>query len=77
MGASDSKLLMKNNQVKFVGDKEALSLFESKFHKASNENDTGNASIPIRTGRITPPDSIQPLKSGWLLKKRDIMTGIK
>eukprot|EP01039_Chlorochromonas_danica_P000817 gene817-887_t len=60
------------------GSSEMVSFLSKKIDRASeNYANDDNISSPIRGIRVTTSDAIQPLKQGWLLKKRDIMTGWK
>lgn len=36
-----------------------------------------NATVPIRENRVLSSEEVPPIKAGWLLKKRDIISGWK
>lgn len=61
-----------------TGSTEALESFHSKWLRICDMPNTAvNADIPTRPNRLpsTGTDKVQPLKAGWLLKKRDIFSG--
>jgi hypothetical protein len=63
------------------GATEALESFHMKWLRVCDLPNTINAEAPVRQNRFvsveTPakPGKTQPLKAGWLLKKRDIFSG--
>ena len=69
------------------GSSEALESFRNKWLRICDLPNTVNAEVPIaRSVRMPSTDAntfnnnvvkekLQPLKAGWLLKKRDIFTG--
>jgi hypothetical protein len=64
-------------ELKISGSEEALASFRVKwqrFQSICNLPD-GPADMPIRSTRLPELDKLQPLKAGWLLKKRDIFSG--
>ncbi len=68
--------ILKNN-IKQSGSSDALELFRKICIKPfdSQQSSLNNASMPVRSGRVLSSDGMQPLKSGFLLKKRDILAG--
>ena len=86
-GSSLDEEIAKNN-VKCSGSNVALELFRKKCIKSSNANNTVTKPSHLstnfsKTNQNTNANTIsssvsnnnQPLKSGWLLKKRDIFSG--
>jgi hypothetical protein len=60
------------------GSVEALESFHGKWLRICDLPNTVNAEVPVRPLRlmsVEKPGRQQPLKSGWLLKKRDIFSG--
>jgi hypothetical protein len=62
------------------GSEAAMNLFRSKVLKVkSGSSVPPSISTPVPTNRVPRPSSIAddnlPLRSGWLLKKRDLFTG--
>jgi hypothetical protein len=76
IGTSSLNLLVKQTTVEYEGDSDTLNLLANKLHVASVDNTIENSSLPVRAGRLASSDGVQPLKTGWLLKKRDIIGGI-
>lgn len=62
-------------KMSMTGGTEALESFHSKWLRICDMPNTVNADIPIRPNRLPSTDKVQPLKAGWLLKKRDIFSG--
>eukprot|EP00601_Ochromonadales_sp_CCMP2298_P028923 CAMPEP_0173339284 /NCGR_PEP_ID=MMETSP1144-20121109/8284_1 /TAXON_ID=483371 /ORGANISM="non described non described, Strain CCMP2298" /LENGTH=423 /DNA_ID=CAMNT_0014285185 /DNA_START=88 /DNA_END=1356 /DNA_ORIENTATION=- len=56
------------------GSDEALASFRAKWLLCACVLD-GPADMPVRATRLPELDKFQPLKAGWLLKKRDIFSG--
>lgn len=59
-------------------------LIKLKFKKCAKQGEffaisssSNNNSLPIRSNRLPSNSGEQPIKSGWLLKKRDIISGWK
>lgn len=61
------------------GSEIAMYLFRTKILKSKAVHTLGIPSTPMATPRVPRPTSIEedklPLRSGWLLKKRDLFTG--
>ena len=62
-------------QLNMTGPPEALESFHNKWLRICDLPNTINADIPTRSVRLPSMDKVQPLKAGWLLKKRDIFSG--
>lgn len=66
-------------KITITGSQEAQDSFHYKWLRICDLPNTINADIPIRPIRLPSTDmksgKIQPLKSGWLMKKRDIFSG--
>ncbi|RYY83441.1 hypothetical protein EON63_11175, partial [archaeon] len=75
IGTSPLPTLIKARTVVFDGPSEILTMLQSKLHSVLDNDHIENASLPIRNTRITGLGGVQPMKGGWLLKKRDIMGG--
>lgn len=58
------------------GSEEALLLFKAKFFSSSIEGITDDASSKSQAHAVIVPTSL-PVKSGWLIKRRDMMHGWK
>lgn len=63
-------------QLNMTGPSEALDSFRSKWLRVCDLPNTVNAEVPARSARLPSLDKVQPLKAGWLLKKRDIFSGM-
>lgn len=65
------------SNIRQSGSAVALELFRKMCIKPFNSqsNINMNASVPVRVGRAVSADGQQPLKAGFLLKKRDILAG--
>jgi len=79
-GAVDFDEEVPKNNIKQSGSPEALQLFRKiclkPFDAQLQHTTIGSGSqVPARTGRTVSADGQQPLKSGFLLKKRDILAG--
>ena len=71
---------LSKNIIKHSGDPAVIELFRTSCVKpydptAQQLHVNNTASAPVRTGRVMSADGQQPLKAGFLLKKRDILTG--
>lgn len=77
LGAQTVQSLVAGGHAQYAGDQTMLAMLSNKFYKSSDSIPDHNASLPVRSGRLTSAEAEQPLKTGWLLKKRDIMTGWK
>lgn len=67
-----------SGQLKITGPAEEISAFKARFRKISPTLPTvQNAAVPVRENRILSSEELPPIKSGWLLKKRDIISGWK
>jgi len=62
-------------QLNMTGPTEALDSFRSKWLRVCDLPNTAHAEVPSRPARLPSLDKVQPLKAGWLLKKRDIFSG--
>eukprot|EP01038_Epipyxis_sp_PR26KG_P005575 gene5575-7700_t len=86
-GGSSIEEEVSKNHIKQSGKSEALDMFRRKCIKSTsirnnvnnndnlNENQFSPTNNPLRQHRLPSNEGIQPLKSGWLLKKRDIISG--
>eukprot|EP00598_Pedospumella_elongata_P001231 CAMPEP_0184969754 /NCGR_PEP_ID=MMETSP1098-20130426/2429_1 /TAXON_ID=89044 /ORGANISM="Spumella elongata, Strain CCAP 955/1" /LENGTH=526 /DNA_ID=CAMNT_0027491567 /DNA_START=109 /DNA_END=1689 /DNA_ORIENTATION=+ len=66
---------MNKGQLNMTGPTEALDSFRSKWLRVCDLPNTAQAEVPSRPARLPSLDKVQPLKAGWLLKKRDIFSG--
>lgn len=66
-----SALIMINTDIS--GDLQIAELFKQKINAPITTQDSSQ----LKLVTDFPDDSNQPLKTGWLLKKRDILTGWK
>ena len=66
---------MQKGKLTMTGPTDALESFHSKWLRICDLPNTVNAELPQRSVRLPSLDKIQPLKAGWLLKKRDIFSG--
>jgi len=76
IGGIEDEILHKH--IEIYGSAEISKIFRKKCSKlALPIEEIGASAIPVRENRIISPDSEQPIKAGWLLKKRDILNGWK
>jgi hypothetical protein len=69
---------MKVGNIEFTGNIERLEPVKELLQRKSSTHATiSNAEIPIREARMISADGSPPIKAGWLLKKRDIISGWK
>ena len=66
---------IEKGRIAMTGSSEALESFRYKWLRICDLPNTANADVPIRPIRLPSIDKAQPLKAGWLLKKRDIFSG--
>eukprot|EP01031_Cornospumella_fuschlensis_P024217 gene24216-29286_t len=77
IGTSTLPSSIKSHFAIFDGPATLLKLLETKLHSVADNDHLENASLPIRQTRVVGFGGVQPMKGGWLLKKRDIMGGWK
>jgi hypothetical protein len=66
-----------HKHIEIYGSGEISKLFRKKCSKLSLPSDENNSAVPVRENRHISPELEQPIKAGWLLKKRDILNGWK